>query len=191
MVDGDGMGVSLIQSNASGFGSLIFEPATGINLHNRGLGFSLEPGHPAEYGPGRRPPHTLCPALVTDPDGALRAVLGTQGGDGQPVVLLQVLARLLHAGQTPAETIGSPRFVLQGSGQGFDTWTDPGGPRLAVENNAPAAWFTGLGRRGHDVVVRPAFEHAFGHANLIYVDPRGMLSGAADPRARIAAASGY
>ncbi|PZG14377.1 gamma-glutamyltransferase family protein, partial [Nonomuraea aridisoli] len=58
-VDGDGMGVSLIQSNASGFGSMVFEPRTGINLHNRGIGFSLQPGHPAEYGPRKRPPHTL------------------------------------------------------------------------------------------------------------------------------------
>jgi gamma-glutamyltranspeptidase/glutathione hydrolase len=190
-VDGDGMGVSLIQSNASGFGSYLFEPATGINLHNRGLGFSLEPGHPAEYGPGRRPPHTLCPALVTDTAGGLRAVLGTQGGDGQPAVLLQVLARLLQAGQGPAETIGSPRFVLQGSSQGFDTWTDPAGPRLAVEDNAPDAWFAGLRRRGHAVKAQPAFDHYFGHANLIAVDPRGVLAGAADPRARIAAALGY
>ena len=97
VVDGDGMGVSLIQSNASGFGSHVFEPSTGINLHNRGIGFSLVPGHPAEYGPGRKPPHTLCPALVTRPDGSLMAVLGTQGGDGQPQILLQVLARLLQA----------------------------------------------------------------------------------------------
>src|SRR5262249_58882033 len=81
-VDGDGMGVSLIQSNASGFGSGLFEPNTGINLHNRGIGFSVAEGHPAEYGPGRRPPHTLCPALVTHPDRRLAAVLGTQGGDG-------------------------------------------------------------------------------------------------------------
>src|SRR5262249_54532716 len=83
-VGSDGMGVSLIQSNASGFGSHLFEPSTGINLHNRGIGFSLEPGHPAEYGPGRRPPHTLCPALVTHAPGTLAAVLGTQGADGQP-----------------------------------------------------------------------------------------------------------
>jgi gamma-glutamyltranspeptidase/glutathione hydrolase len=191
VVDGDGMGVSLIQSNASGFGSYLFEPSTGINLHNRGLGFSLEPGHPAEYGPGRRPPHTLCPALVTDRDGALRAVLGTQGGDGQPAVLLQVLARLLQAKESPAEAVGSPRFVLQGTGQGFDTWTNPDGPRVTVEDNAPEAWFEGLRRRGHSVTPRPAFEHAFGHANLITVDPRGVLAGAADPRSRIAAATGY
>ena len=63
--DDSGMAVSLIQSNASGFGSWLVEPMTGINLHNRGLGFSAQAGHPAEYRPGRRPPHTLCPAMAT------------------------------------------------------------------------------------------------------------------------------
>jgi gamma-glutamyltranspeptidase len=83
-VDGDRMGVSLIQSNAADFGAHVFEPNTRISLQNRGLGFSLEPGHPAEYGPGRRPPHTLSPALVTRPDGTLAIVLGSMGGDTQP-----------------------------------------------------------------------------------------------------------
>ena len=99
-VDGDGMGVSLIQSNASGFGSWLAEPNTGINLHNRGLGFSLEAGHPAELGPGKRPPHTLSPALATR-DGRLASVFGTMGGDAQPQILLQVAARLFHHGQSP------------------------------------------------------------------------------------------
>ena len=69
-VDGTGMGVSLIQSNASGLGSWLAEPNTGINLHNRGLGFSLEAGHPAEFSAGRRPPHTLSPALAFTRRGA-------------------------------------------------------------------------------------------------------------------------
>ncbi|MFC6899459.1 gamma-glutamyltransferase [Nonomuraea dietziae] len=106
-VDGDGMGVSLIQSNASGFGSLLVEPRTGINLHNRGIGFSLTPGHPAEYGPGRRPPHTLTPALITRQDGSLRSVVGTMGGDAQPQILLQVITRLLRHGQTPGQAISA------------------------------------------------------------------------------------
>ena len=63
--DGRRIGVSLIQSNASGFGSHLVEPNTGINLHNRGIGFNLVEGHPAEFGPGRRPPHTLSPAFAT------------------------------------------------------------------------------------------------------------------------------
>src|SRR3954469_9189202 len=67
-VDRDRMGVSLIQSNAAGFGARIAEPSTGIFLQNRGIGFSLRPGSEAELAPGRRPPHTLSPALVTAAD---------------------------------------------------------------------------------------------------------------------------
>lgn len=135
VVDGDGMGVSLIQSNASGFGSLLFEPNTGINLHNRGIGFSLTPGHPAEYGPGRRPPHTLCPALITRPDGALRTVIGTMGGDAQPQILLQLVTRLLAHDQTPGEAIGAPA----GRSAAAPAST-PGGP--------PPSWRSRRARRG-------------------------------------------
>src|SRR5262245_54267025 len=105
------MAVSLIQSNASGFGSLVFEPSTGIGLQNRGVGFNLDPDHPAAYGPGRRPPHTLAPAMVTRPDGRLRAAIGTMGGDSQPQILLQLLCRWLHHGQSPGRTIASPRWI--------------------------------------------------------------------------------
>ncbi|MBG0830709.1 gamma-glutamyltransferase [Planomonospora sp. ID67723] len=186
-VDGDGMGVSLIQSNAAGFGSLVFEPRTGINLHNRGIGFSLVPGHPAEYGPGRRPPHTLVPALVTHADGSLRAVAGTMGGDAQPQILLQVLTRLLSCGQTPGEAIGAARWRLGSGGTGFDTWRAPDEAVVEVEEGAP--WGEGLARRGHPVGALP-YGSAFGHAHLIDVLPSGVLAGAADPRSLIGAAAG-
>lgn len=97
--DRSGFAVSLIQSNAGGFGSWIVEPTTGINLHNRGLGFSLAAGHPAELAPGRRPPHTLLPAMAHR-DGRLCAVFGTMGGDAQPIVVAQLAARLF-AGRSP------------------------------------------------------------------------------------------
>ncbi len=181
-VDGDGMGVSLIQSNATGFGSGLFEPSTGIGLHNRGLGFSLEPGHPAELGPRRRPPHTLAPALVTRTDGSLAAVIGTMGGDSQPQIVLQLLARILHAGQRAEVAVAAPRCLLEGR-TGFDTWTAPGGPQLKVEGHAPDHWFAGLAERGHQVRRATAFGSDFGHAAAILVEPGGRRSGAADPRA--------
>ncbi|GIH76509.1 gamma-glutamyltranspeptidase [Planobispora longispora] len=186
-VDGDGMGVSLIQSNAAGFGSLVFEPRTGINLHNRGIGFSLVPGHPAEYGPGRRPPHTLVPALITRPDGSLRAVVGTMGGDAQPQILLQVVTRLLACGQTPGEAIGAARWRLGSGGTGFDAWLAPDEAAVEVEEGAP--WAEGLARRGHPVGALP-YGSAFGHAHLIDVLPSGVPAGAADPRSLIGAALG-
>lgn len=190
-VDDDGMGVSLIQSNAKGWGSGLVEPNTRIFLQNRGIGFSLEPGHPAEYGPGRRPPHTLAPALVTDASGALDMVLGTMGGDGQPQTLLQLLARILHAGQSPGEAMAAGRWTLAGGrGGGFDTWHRRGRVRVVLEGHAPASWHEGLAARGHAVEGAPAFAHEFGHAHVIRVAD-GHLAGASDPRALTGAAIGY
>jgi gamma-glutamyltranspeptidase/glutathione hydrolase len=181
-----GMAVSLIQSNASGFGSWLAEPNTGINLHNRGLGFSLEEGHPAEFGGGRRPPHTLSPALATR-DGRLVSVFGTMGGDAQPQILLQIAARLFRHGQSPATAISAPRWALAGPATGFDTWSPPQGPGVDIEGHAPRNWGERLSTRGHRVNHVDAFDSTFGHANAIVLDDNGVLSGAADPRARISA----
>jgi len=191
-VDRDRMAVSLIQSNASGFGSLLFEPRTGINLHNRGIGFAVAPGHPARYGPGRRPPHTLAPALVTKPDGSVRAVLGSMGGDAQPQIVLQLLARFLQLGQSPARAVHSPRFVLarHAPGPGFDTWDDAAVLGLDVEADAAPDWQAGLQDRGHQVrLVSPA-NHGMGHAHLIAVQD-DSLAGASDWRAGAGGAVGY
>lgn len=187
--EADGLAVSLIQSNASGFGSLLVEPNTGINLHNRGLGFNLVEGHPGEFAPGRRPPHTLSPALATRGT-ALAGVFGTMGGDAQPQILLQVAARLFHHGESPADAIAAGRWALSGPATGFDTWTAPDVPVVEVEGHAPAAWADGLEARGHTVRRLPAYDSAFGHAHAIVLDEHGVLSGAADPRTRVSSAVG-
>jgi gamma-glutamyltranspeptidase/glutathione hydrolase len=183
-----GMAVSLIQSNASGFGSWLVEPATGINLHNRGLGFSLVAGHPAELAAGRRPPHTLSPALATRGD-ELAAVFGTMGGDAQPQILLQLAVRLFRHGCSPAAAINAPRWALSGPETGFDTWDDMTRQVVDLEGHAPAGWESGLTDRGHRTRRLAAFDSAFGHAHAIVPTPDG-LGGAADPRARIGAVIG-
>lgn len=189
-VDDERMGVSLIQSNAAGFGSWLVEPTTGINLHNRGMGFSLVPGHLAELTPGRRPPHTLCPALATRPDGSLAGVFGTMGGDAQPQILLQVAARLFAHRRSPADAVGSGRWVLRGPVTGFDTWTAASGPTVQVEGHASAGWPDDLRARGHRVERTGPFDSGFGHAHAIQVRDDGMLVGAADPRARVGSCAG-
>jgi gamma-glutamyltranspeptidase/glutathione hydrolase len=186
-VDADRMGVSLIQSNASGWGAHLVEPSTRIFLQDRGIGFSLEPGHPAEYGPRRRPPHTLAPALVTTAGGELRLVLGTMGGDSQPQILLQILARLLHGGETPGAAVAAPRWVLANVGGGdFGTWRAGGAVEVQLERGTPPAWRAGLEDRGH----RTGTPFHTGHAHAIAVAP-DHLAGAADPRALAEAAAGY
>jgi gamma-glutamyltranspeptidase/glutathione hydrolase len=181
--DRDGMAVSLIQSNAHEFGCRVAVPGTGVLLHNRGIGFSLEAGHPAEYAPGRQPPHTLAPALVTRPDGTLRAVLGTMGGDSQPQVVLQLLARLLGGGASPGDAIEAPRLVLRSrAGSGFDTWRTAD-QVVRIEAHAPPDWSAGLAERGHDVDVVDFDPAGFGHAHVIERTADGTWAGADDPRA--------
>lgn len=186
-VDGDRMGVSLIQSNASGWGAHIVEPNTRIFLQDRGIGFSLQAGHPAEYGPGKRPPHTLSPALVTRPDGGLHSVIGTMGGDSQPQILLQLLARLLHGSAEPGEAVASPRWVLGASqgGGGFDTWKERGAVQVELERGAPPDWRGGLESRGHSV----ADARNVGHAHVI-VNRGDHVAGASDWRSLAGAAAG-
>lgn len=182
-VDRDRTGVSLTMSNAADFGSRLVVPGQGVVLHNRGMGFSLQPGHPAEYGPGRRPPHTLAPLAVTRPDGALDTVAGTMGGDAQPQVLLQLLARMLACGQDPGEAVAAPRWVLSREPTTyFDIWQLEDPPLVRLEHGAPGAWAAGLRARGFEVVGSPPGDQAFGHAQVISVTGDGMLAGAADPR---------
>ncbi len=189
-VDRDRMGVSLVQSNAAGFGSHLIVDDVGVFLHNRGIGFSLEAGHPAEYGPGRRPPHTLSPTAVTDASGDLRGVLGTMGGDSQPQILLQLLARWLHGGGPPGTAVAAGRWALSAGASAFDTWSDPDGQRVLVETTAPRAWVDGLTARGHTIVEVDGRRGAFGHAHLISVEA-DHLAGGTDPRPGSGAAAGY
>jgi gamma-glutamyltranspeptidase / glutathione hydrolase len=182
-IDRDRTGVSLIMSNGAGFGSHLTLPRHGIFLHNRGLGFSLDAGHPAEYRPRRRPPHTLAPLVVTDPDLVLKGVLGTMGADAQPQILLQLLARTLACGQESGAAVRAPRWVLaRENASAFHVWNHDGPPIVRLEHGRPSRWASGLRRRGYQVAESEPGEHSFGHAQIIRVTDAGLLSGAADPR---------
>jgi gamma-glutamyltranspeptidase/glutathione hydrolase len=186
VVDGDGLGISLTQSNALDFGAHLVAGETGVFLHNRGVGFTLEPGHGAEYGPGRRPSHTLSPALVTRPDGSLAHVIGTMGGDVQPQIILQLLARLLHSGEDPATAISAARVVHEAPGAPpFRLWQAPA-RSLLMEFDAPQPWLGALESRGHRVRVVGAFNPVdVGCSQIISVETVSddlTLVGASDPR---------
>jgi gamma-glutamyltranspeptidase / glutathione hydrolase len=167
VVDRERMSVSMLQSNFVGWGSMLFAPGTGVALHNRGSSFSLIAGHPAEYGPRRRPPHTLTPALMTS-DGQLVSALATRGGEVQPQILLQLLARVHAASQVPGEAIAAGRWA----------WTPD---QVLVEGHAPRAWLAGLTTRGHRLAQAGSFSEQFGDAQLI-VSGGDHLAAASDPR---------
>jgi gamma-glutamyltranspeptidase / glutathione hydrolase len=182
-VDRHRMCVSLIMSNAADFGSRIVLPGSGIFLHNRGMGFSLVSGHPAEYSPGRRPPHTLSPLIVTNLAGDPDTVIGTMGADAQPQILLQLLVRMLVLGEQPGEAIWAPRWVLsRDPTTAFDIWQLDDPPLVRLEHSTPPAWADGLSQRGYEVRQSAPGDQSFGHAQAIRITDGGMLAGAADPR---------
>lgn len=106
--DRQGQVVSSLVSVFDDFGSGVFVPELGLVLNNRAAGFTEGDNAPA---PGARPVHTLAPAMLVTPDGALG--LATPGADGQVQTLLQVLAATSVAGAGLDEAIAAPRWRSQ------------------------------------------------------------------------------
>jgi gamma-glutamyltranspeptidase/glutathione hydrolase len=169
VVDKDGNAVSMIQSLFAAFGSGRMVPGTGITLHNRGSLFELDAAHPNVIKPGKRPFHTLSPAMALNPDGTVAMAFGTPGGDGQPQTLLQILNNVLRHNMTPQQAVEAPR------------WRVFAGTRLGVEPGIDSTTRAALSRLGHAVRVQePSAE--FGGAQMIVVHSSGALMTGADFR---------
>ncbi|MCC5812881.1 MAG: gamma-glutamyltransferase family protein [Ectothiorhodospiraceae bacterium] len=181
-IDGDGNAVSFIQSVYHEYGSGVVLPDTGICWQNRGASFRLQDNVPNSLAPGRKPFHTLNPALARLSDGRL-LIYGTMGGDGQPQTQSVIFSRFWYAGMDLQAAITAPRW-LQGRtwGQASDT--------LKLEQGWPDQLVETLKRRGHPVEVLPRFSETFGHAGAVLRHPDGVLEGASDPRSD-GAAIGY
>lgn len=169
-VDADGDAVSWIQSLYYSFGSGLVEPETGIVLQNRGALFTLEEGHPNRVAPGKRPFHTLMPAMALR-DGELAFTFGTPGGDGQSQTLLQVFHNMHLFGMTPQQAVEAPRYRSYG------------GRRVAIEARVPPATRDSLESMGHRLDPMEGWQATFGGAQMIYSHPEsGALMTASGPR---------
>jgi gamma-glutamyltranspeptidase/glutathione hydrolase len=180
-VDAEGNAVSLIQSNAAGFGSGIVDPQTGVHFQDRGASFSLDPGHPNVLAPGRRTAHTLLPGMLFR-SGERRPwiVGGSMGGDIQPQIHAQLVSALVDGGADIATAIAAPRITVAPAG-----WF---APPVAVLADGPLATGVeaGLAARGHAHRHVPyagglGREHAI---ELVDGGPAagGSLAAATDPR---------
>jgi gamma-glutamyltranspeptidase/glutathione hydrolase len=167
VADRDGRVVSFINSLYGGFGSKVVTPHTGIVLQNRGASFTLQEGHPNEIGSGKRPMHTIIPAMVLK-GGLPWMAYGVMGGDYQPMGHVHVLTNIVDHGMDPQEAIDHPRIF----------WGDD--EVLDAESGMPAEVLTALQRLGHRT-RRAARPH--GGAQMIVIDrENGFFAGASDPR---------
>jgi gamma-glutamyltranspeptidase/glutathione hydrolase len=181
VVDAAGNAVSLIQSNASGFGSGVLDPGTGIHFQNRGASFSLDPDHPNVLAPGKRTAHSLLPGMLFR-GGERRpwVVAGSMGGDVQPQIHVAFVSALVDGGADIATAITAPRTVVRPDG-----WLAP--PIDVVTDGALGDGVeAGLIERGHRVRGVP-YDGTLGHQHAIeLVDggpaAGGSLAAATDPR---------
>ncbi len=173
-IDASGVAISYIQSIYFEYGSGCVLPQTGIVWQNRGAAFFLDKPGPRQLVPGRKPFHTLNPALARLADGR-SMVYGTMGGEGQPQTQSAIFSRHVMRGVPLQEAITQPRWLL-GKMWGEETTT------LKLEKRFEQALVKKLRAAGHDVELVDAFSVSMGHAGAIVRHDDGLLEGATDPR---------
>jgi gamma-glutamyltranspeptidase/glutathione hydrolase len=174
--DASGLVVSYIQSIYWEFGSGCVLPATGVLMQNRGASFSLDPKALNVLEPGRRPFHTLNPALAALKDGRVMAY-GTMGGDGQPQTQAAMFTRHVLFRQPLDQALAAPRWLLG------RTWGSSH-TNLRLESRFDGHLIDRLMAAGHDVaVLDEAYSDTMGHAGAVILHPDGTLEGGHDPRA--------
>ena len=174
VVDADGRAVSMIQSIYFEFGSGVVLPGSGIWWQNRGCSFDLKPGRLRSLEPGRKPFHTLNPAMAVLKDGRL-LVYGTMGGEGQPQTQAAVFSRYVWGGHNVRSAVAAPRWLLG------RTWAEQS-TTLKLESRYSPSVIQGLLKLGHPVEVVADFDERMGHAGALVLHPEGWIEGGEDPR---------
>jgi gamma-glutamyltranspeptidase/glutathione hydrolase len=168
VVDKDRNCASFINSTFMTFGSGIVAPRSGIVLHNRGMSFSLVPGHPNVIAPGKRPMHTIIPGMLCK-DGRVQMSFGVMGGQYQAMGHAYLLTRLLDYGLDLQAAMDLPRLFPQ-----------PGTCRIEIEDRFAPEVKEGLQRIGYEI-VRPS--RPIGGSQAIWIDwDRDVLIAGSDPR---------
>lgn len=174
VIDDAGRAVSFIQSIYHEFGSGVVLSGSGVNWQNRGCSFSLDARALNTLEPGRKPFHTLNPALARLKDGRT-VVYGTMGGDGQPQTQCALFTRVIDHAMPVQAAVSAPRWLLGRTwGQASET--------LKLESRFDAGVMRDLSERGHDVEIIGTYDETVGHAGMIIRNADGTLEGGADPR---------
>lgn len=161
--------VSFIQSNYKDFGSGIVLPGYGINLNDRGAGFSLDPELDDYLAPRKKPYHTIIPGFLTH-EGEAVGPFGVMGAYMQPQGHVQVIMNTVDWLLNPQSALDAPR------------WQWIAGKEIWLESSVAPEIVEDLRRRGHEVRVLED-DTTFGRGEIIWRDSKGVLAGATEPRA--------
>jgi gamma-glutamyltranspeptidase/glutathione hydrolase len=179
VVDKDRNCVSLIQSNYSGFGSGLSAPGTGFGLQNRGCLFALDENHANKLEPGKRPFHTIIPAMATK-DGKPWFTFGVMGGDMQPQGHVQVLVNMIDFGMNVQAAGDAARVEHIGSASPTGKAEAAKGGTIQAEPGIPESVVKDLEARGH--VVKRVKVNGGGYQGIL-IDPKtGVLHGGTESR---------
>jgi gamma-glutamyltranspeptidase/glutathione hydrolase len=166
IVDKDRMAVSFINTLYSNFGHGLCTEKTGIIFTNRGSSFTLAQGHPNEFGPSKRPMHTIIPALAMR-NNRVDYSFGVMGAHYQPMGHVQIILNLIDYGMDVQQAIEAPRAFFVGEDS-------------VIERGMPAATIEGLKKRGHRVTTP---EVPWGGAQIVNIDwQRGVLIAGSESR---------
>lgn len=102
--------VSFIHSIFSVYGSGATIPPYGMMLHNRGVAFSLEDGHPNQVAPRKRPFHSIIAGFVMQ-YGKPLMTFGNMGGSVQPETHAQHMVNVIDHGMNVQMTTDAARFT--------------------------------------------------------------------------------
>ncbi len=166
--------ISFIQSIYWEFGSGLILPKTGITMQNRGISFSLDPKNHNSLVSGRKPFHTIQPALAHFDDGRVMSY-GTMGGEGQPQTQATIFYRYNVENSNLQKAVNDPRWLL-GKTWGEDTTS------LKIENRFSHDTYDNLKSMGHIVEKVGAYEEIMGHAGALVSYPSGLKEGGYDLR---------
>ena len=163
--------VSLIQSLFFHFGCGAIAGKTGVLLNNRMTGFSLNPASPNVLDGGKRPAHTLSPALVLKNNRPYLAI-ATPGAYAQTQTLCQILNNILVFRMEPQQALEMPR------------WFDDLDEVLLCESRIQAGTIESLKEQGYKVKLGGPWEPKTGSVQCVLIDDENeqVLHGAADPR---------
>jgi gamma-glutamyltranspeptidase/glutathione hydrolase len=177
VVDDAGNAYSATLSDSSSDTPVI--PGYGGNISSRGRQSRLEPGHPCEVRPGKRPRLTPAPAMALR-DGDFSMAFGTPGGDVQLQAMLQVFLNATTFGMQLQEAIEQPRFGTFLFPSSFSPFKVG---EVNLEARFPESTVQALRALGHPIELWDALAPAAGAVCAILRDiDTGWLHAGADPR---------